>query len=316
LRRNAIIGGLVWCCLFVGTVGGRLSFAWIELLFLFAPLVIMPLGLELIGRTEEGMAPALPERIARFIQLPGALLALASFFVDRGGLAATLAGGWFLVCVLLAFGGLLRIIRGGLKNLDSAIPALAFIYLAVGAAWLEASRLGIEPLHFQEPIVLLTAVHFHFAGFAAPLLARSIGRAFVSPKPHRAIEIVYRVVATIVLLGPGLLAAAFVINPRFKLLAALVLSASEIGLAALFFWALCRIQGFAARLLIGVAAASVIFSMVLSALWAIGEYPLQPFVGLGEMARLHGTANAFGFTLCGLIGWTLGAKPGLAKGKN
>ncbi|MGB0036863.1 MAG: YndJ family transporter, partial [Candidatus Acidiferrales bacterium] len=51
--------------------------------------------------------------------------------------------------------------------------------------------------------------------------------------------------------------------------------------------------------------ASVIVSMALAALWAIGEYPLQPFVHLAEMARLHGTANAFGFTLCGLIGWIL-----------
>jgi hypothetical protein len=48
---------------------------------------------------------------------------------------------------------------------------------------------------------------------------------------------------------------------------------------------------------------SVVFSMVMAALWAIGEYPLQPFVHLAEMARLHGTANAFGFTFCGLFGW-------------
>lgn len=316
MKRNAIIGGLIWCGLFAGTLADRLSFAWIELLFLLAPLVIVPLGLELILRTKEGVAPSLPERIARFIQLPAAMLGLVSFFVERGGLAATLAGGWFLLSLLLALGGFLRILRGGWKNLDSAIPAIAFIYLPVGAAWLEASRLGLEPLHFQEPIVLLTAVHFHYAGFAAPLLARSVGGVFTASKPHRAIYTLYRVVVTGVLLGPGMMAAAFVISPRCKLMAALIFAASEIGLAVLFFATLRRVHGLSARLLIAISAGSVIFSMVLAAIWAAGEYPLQPFVGLGEMARLHGTANAFGFTLCGLLGWTLAARPRITKGSN
>jgi len=39
--------------------------------------------------------------------------------------------------------------------------------------------------------------------------------------------------------------------------------------------------------------------------WAIGEYPLQQFVNLDQMERFHGTANALGFTLCGLLGWIL-----------
>jgi YndJ-like protein len=316
MRRNAIIGGVLWCGLLVGNLADKFAFAWIELLFLFAPLVIVPLGLELIARLEEGTTPSLPERIARSMHLPAALLCLGSFFFDTSAPAAILAAGWLTFSALLALGGLLRIFRGAWRDLDSAIPALAFVYLLVGAAWFVASRYGLEPLHFQEPIVLLTAVHFHFAGFAAPLLARSVRRALVSPKPHPALEIGYRVVATGVLLGPGLLAAAFLINPRFKLLAALLLSASEIGLAALFFLALRGVQGIAAKVLIGIAASSVIFSMVLAALWAIGEYPLQPFVGLGEMARLHGTANAFGFTLCGLLGWTFVAKPRPAKGSN
>ena len=316
MRRNAIIGGFLWSGLLAGNLADKFAFAWIELLFLFAPLVIVPLGLELIARIEKGTAPPLLERIARSMHLPAALLCLGSFFFDASAPAAILAAGWLAFSSLLALAGLLRVFRGAWRNLHSAIPALAFIYLAVGALWLVASRYGLEPLHFQEPIVLLTAVHFHFAGFGAPLLARSVGRAVVSPNPRRALEIGYRVVATGVLLGPGLLAAAFLINPRFKLLAALVLSASEVGLAALFLLALQRVQGIAARVLIGIAASSVIFSMVLAALWAIGEYPMQPFVGLGEMARLHGTVNAFGFTLCGLLGWTLTAKPRSVEGSN
>jgi hypothetical protein len=43
--------------------------------------------------------------------------------------------------------------------------------------------------------------------------------------------------------------------------------------------------------------------MILVGGWAIGEFPLQPFLHLDEMARFHGTANALGFVLCGLVGW-------------
>jgi len=53
---------------------------------------------------------------------------------------------------------------------------------------------------------------------------------------------------------------------------------------------------------------SVLFAMVFAGAWAIGEYPLQPFVHLAQMAKFHGTANATGFTVCGLLGWTIAGR--------
>jgi YndJ-like protein len=159
-------------------------------------------------------------------------------------------------------------------------------------------------MNFQEPTVLLTAVLFHYAGFAASLLARSSRVALGHARTPRPLITAFpNVVALGVLAGPGMLAAGFVIGPRLKLLAALVLAASEIGLALCFLFAVGRLRDLPAKLLVLMGAVSVVFSMIFAALWAIGEYPLQPFVHLSEMARLHGTANAFGFTLCGLLGW-------------
>jgi len=60
-----------------------------------------------------------------------------------------------------------------------------------------------------------------------------------------------------------------------------------------------------AQILIIFSAAAVVFAMVFAAVWAVGEFPLQPFVHLAQMAKFHGTANAFGFTLCGLLGGML-----------
>jgi type III secretory pathway component EscS len=313
VKWNAIFGGAVWGLLAVAARAGKLDLNWIELLFLFAPLVIVPLGMELTRCMETGAAVSMPERVARAVQIPAAGLALAAFFCAPGYLAAGLACGWLAFCGLLAIGGVIRFVNGAYMRLDSACAAIAFIYIAVGGAWLVASRLGLTLIGFQEPIVLLTAVHFHYAGFAAPLLARSAGRALPTRLGGGAMAVLFRGIVTAVLLGPGILAAGFVIGPRVKLLTAIILAAAEIGLAISFLFALRKIQSGAAKFLIAISALSVVFSMAMAGLWAIGEYPLQPFVHLAEMARLHGTANAFGFTLCGLLGWGIVSARGVTQ---
>jgi len=314
VKRNAIFGGAVWSVLGIAARAGKVDLNWIELLFLFTPLVIVPLGLELTSRMEVGAVVSIPERAARAVQIPAAALAVAAFFCAPGHLAAGLACGWLAFCGLLAVGGVMRLAKSAYKRFDSACAAIAFIYISVGGAWFVASRFGLTPIGFQEPIVLLTAVHFHYAGFAAPLLARSTGRALSPRFNGGASSTLFRGILTLVLLGPGFLAAGFVIGPRVKLLAAIILAAAEIGLAISLLFTLRNIQSVAAKLLISISALSVIFSMAMAGLWAIGEYPLQPFVHLAEMARLHGTANAFGFTLCGLLGWNIASAGRLTSG--
>lgn len=308
MKHNAIIGSLVWCGLLITARANVVYLTWIDLLFLLAPLVVIPLGLHLTDQIEASAQASLPERLARLVHAPGAWLAVISFFFAPGIIAAGLAVAWIVFCGLLALGGLLRLFRGALARLDNLCPALAFLYSLIGAAWFVASRLGLSPMGFQEPIVLLTAVHFHYAGYAAPLLARSAGRALVAQQKNAMAVTLLPIVMAGVLFGPCALAIGFVVGLRVKLVTALVLALSEVGLAISFAFALNRAARLSAQLLLTIAAASVAFSMALAAVWAVGEYPLQRFVNLDQMERLHGTANAFGFTLCGLLGWILVSK--------
>jgi hypothetical protein len=87
------------------------------------------------------------------------------------------------------------------------------------------------------------------------------------------------------------------------LAAALLIAVSQFGLAAgmLRVGLGARLSG---RLLFGVAGGSVLLGMLLAATWAIGEYPLQPFVDIRQMAEFHGMLNALGFAVCGLLGWS------------
>lgn len=314
MKRDAITGAIVWCALVVAAETGAIDLTWIELLFLFAPLVIVPLGLLLTDRIEGAAASYRPETLSKRIHLPAAVMVVASFFFEPGIVAVGLASAWILLCVLLALEGFLRMVRGAFRRLDSACPAVAFLYSLVGAAWLVASRLGLHPMGFQEPIVLLTAVHFHFAGFAAALLARSAGRAVAQLRANGVMAGLWRILTAAVLIGPSLLAIGFVVGPRVKLAAALVLALSEIGLAISFVLALKNVTRFSAQLFLTIAAASIAFSMALAAVWAIGEYPLQQFVNLDQMERFHGTVNAFGFTLCGMLGWIIAGRKATQSG--
>jgi hypothetical protein len=301
--RNAIVGGGVWAALATGAILGFVRLGTIEVLFLLGPLVVVPLGLELSTRLGHREANQLAVRVAPWMQLPAALCVVASFFFPQGAAVAILALPWFCFGCFLGFWGWMSFLRGSFKSLKAVCVPMSFSYLVIGCAWLVASRYGLNPMGFQEPIVLLTAVHFHFAGFAASLLTRAAAVALGRTVVHT--RTLFRAVAVGVLAGPGVLAAGFVIGPRLKLTAALLLVASEIGLAFFFLAALKAMRPRLAQVFVALSAASVLFAMVFAGIWAIGEFPLQPFVHLAQMAKFHGAANAFGFTVCGLLGWTV-----------
>ena len=305
MKRSAFFGGVVWVTLASSSIGGLHGrvpqLGLIELLFLLGPLVVLPLGLELFATFGNDAEASDLVRAARWVQFPAAVLVIGSFYVERGAPAAALVLPWFFVGGLLSCHGLKLLISPEWKTRKAACVVASFLYLPIGCAWLVASRFGLNPIGFQEPIVLLTAVHFHFAGFAVPLMTCAAANALAGPSvaASRALD----AVTAGVLVGPGMLAAGFVVGPHLKLMAALLLVASEAGLGFLFLVACRRLQPGWTRVLIGLSAASVLGAMGLAGVWAIGEFPLQPFVHLAEMAKFHGTANALGFTICGLLGW-------------
>lgn len=72
-------------------------------------------------------------------------------------------------------------------------------------------------------------------------------------------------------------------------------------------WVQRRLRSTAARGLLGASALVPSFSMPLAIAWSLAEAGGPRLVGLDEMVRWHGTANAYGFALLGLVGWALGA---------
>lgn len=161
--RGAGIGSAVWVLVVVATATGAVDLTLIDVLLVLAPLVVVPVGLVVAGQAGA--------RTTGLLRLAAAVFVVPSLLAGDRLAAGALALPWLAVAVALAAGAAVRWLDrpdftpAGVARLASPV------YLTVGATWLVASRLRLEPAGIGEPIVELTAVHFHYAGFAAALLA-------------------------------------------------------------------------------------------------------------------------------------------------
>jgi hypothetical protein len=297
LRPPILLGVAVWAALATASFAPRVHLGIIEVLFLLGPWVVVPLGADLV----RGAGASKRSAVRNWLLITAASLTTISFFIDNRTAAAWFASSWLLVCAGFAGDGVRRFASSGRSSFAQFCFAAGEGYLLVAGAWLVASRAGIQLLAFREPIVLLTAVHFHFAGFASAVLAGLAYERFHESNWKPALQAALLAVVC----GPGILGLAFLFGPKMKLVAALAIALGQFGLAAGMVRVGIAAKNGSGRWLLFVAGASVAAGMILAAVWAIGEYPLQAFVNIRQMAEFHGVLNAIGFVLCGLLGWLL-----------
>ncbi len=298
-RGWATAGAAVWAGMAVLARMGVVRIGAIELMFLFAPLVIVPLGMEL-GRGFGG-AGFLDEWGQR-VQPAGAALAVMAMWLPPGRRVGVVALGWMVICVVMAGSGVWDLVLAASTDADRgcrATWAIARIDLAVGGAWLVASRMGMRPMGIQEPIGLLTAVHFHFAGFATATIAAATLQFAGRHGTQRWLKWIVPVVVGM----PFVVAAGFVIAPAVKMVAAVLFSMSVAALAIFVRTCGRQARNTTARILLQVAAGAIFAGMVLSGVYAVADFVGSDALTIPQMARTHGILNAVGFCLPGLLGW-------------
>jgi hypothetical protein len=297
LRPPILIGAAVWLALALASFAPRVHLGVIEVLFLLGPWMVVPLGADLVRGAGSPKSSAVRDRML----FTAASLTTVSFFLDNRTVAAWFASAWVLVCAGFAGHGLRRFVNAGRKSFTQFCFAAGEGYLLVGGVWLVASRAGLQLLAFRDPIVLLTAVHFHFAGFASAVLAGLTYERFRESKWKAALQ----PALSAVVCGPAILGLAFMLGPKVKLFAALLIALGQFGLAGGMVRAGMAARNTGGRWLLLVAGGSVAAGMILAVVWAIGEYPLEAFVNIRQMAEFHGVLNAVGFVVCGLLGWSV-----------
>lgn len=299
-RISASAGVVAWLLLLLTTTSELRETEVIHKVVFFGMLVVVPLGLSLVPAPEQSGSSLY--RLAVLAQPIAALPAIASFYFETGPLAAALSSAWFILSGLIALFGLMRFNSRGLYPLEESVIDAGLVYLTVAGVWLVVYRLGVQPFDYGETIILLTVVHFHFAGFAAPIIAGMSGRVLATREHPQA---VFRFVVFAIVASMPLVAAGITFSPWLGLIGTVLLSAGLVTLAVLTVgWVIPAITPLTSRLLLFVGALSICFAMVLACLYAYSLPMKLLIIDIPTMALTHGILNAFGFVACSLLAWT------------
>jgi hypothetical protein len=260
----------------------------VNLIMMLGMLVVVPAGLRLI----DGAELTSIRRTWPLFAVPGAV----ALWLPRSAAATVLAVLYALGTLALALHAPRRLART--RSLAPAEIAVltALVTPSVAGLALVAERSGHELFGFSLPILALTVPHFHFAGFAAALVAGLVCRAAAGPTG--------RFAALSVPLGTLLVLAGYFLDDWAELLGALVLTAG-MWAVALLTWRDVRSseRDRVTRALLALSATVLVATMLLALSWALGEATGLPHPTLTWMAATHGLGNALGFALCSVLAW-------------
>ena len=262
----------------------------------FAILVCVPLALRAVGPGDS------TGRLLIAVYPVAAVAGILAIVLPSGIPSAAIALVWLAFTLLAALHGLSRAV-GARSRIEELCVAVGFMYLAIGGGWFVLWRSGIAVMDFGEHVPLLTAIHFHYAGFASPILVGFVGREMRAAGTR--LWSVYAVAASLVIVGPALVALGIAGVRSIEAPAAAILAAGTATVALLALATVQqRVRGLARGLLAASSAAAIV-AMTLAALYAVGNPLGISAIGLEDMVRWHGSFNALGYVFCGLLGWNV-----------
>lgn len=257
----------------------------VELLLLLGIAIIVPLALPLHPGMPDWAGPS---------AVVAAVPVVLAYLMGRSDLSTVLVAPWIAVSVAL----LVAAIRhwSAEPTLLGVVWVGASAYLVVGASWVLFDRADMVVAGFGQPFVLLTAVHFHFAGFLTAVIVGCLWR-------HRPRDRWAAAAAIVAVASPPIIAVGFTWFGWLQVGGAVLLTLAVWVTAGVILARVTRDVDRASAWLLGVSAVSVIIPMILAVQWAIGQNLGTPALSIPGMARTHGVLNAIGFCLLGVLGW-------------
>lgn len=302
-KASAIAGAFAWALIVLTRTSPSPEVDLINKILLLGFLVIVPLGISVVATPDRMGRHSFPYRSAVCLQPFGAICAVTAVFLEPGLSAAVLAAVWFVVTGLVASFGLWRFLPRGFNPAEEVGIDAGLVYLPIGGFWFVMSRFGMQPLGFGDTIVLLTAVHFHFAGFVAPILAGLAGRLI---RQSRLPPKLLPATVACIIVGIPLVAAGITTSPLLALIGAAIVSSGLAVLAiSILGWVLPGLRSRTAQVLLLLSSLSSGLAMSLATIYAYSIVVKKLIVNIPQMAATHGVANAFGFALAGLVAWAI-----------
>jgi len=297
------IGAAIWCVFTYYAVPDLHHSNWASALLLLAALVLAPMAWCLANDEADTGGVLRWRRLAMGLQIPAGVLLAVSLLMPTGVPAVLCALPWVVALMAMAMVGILRLskARPAMPNL---LREAGLIFAVIGGVWLLADRAGLRPLSFPPAIVMLTAVHFHYAGFVLPMVA-SLALAL------RPTSLVGRMSGWGIIVGVPMVAVGITATqlgwPRgLEMGATWVLVAASGGVA----WLLLQLAGAektvptSSRVMWVIAGVSLALGMGLAGLYGSrAMFQPMPWLDIPWMRALHGTLNALGFSMVALLGW-------------
>lgn len=258
-------------------------------ILLAGPLVFVPWAAILFPKLRSG----LPKQITTLYFI-NVLLLIAAFCLPAGLLATAMSGTWLLFTIYL-LAAILR--KSAQQNLGILI---ALCSLPVAAAWMLADRLGFQPLGFDPLIVLLTGVHFHYAGFALAIMAAHL--------PNNPLNrwLSFGMITGLAGVAAGITSTQLDGPAWIEILGVSIMVTVGIGIAIQqlrYAWGSKR--PILAQLLLSLGALALIAGMGLALLYGWRFHYQWSWLNVPCMYATHGLLNSLGFSLLSFLGYSL-----------
>ena len=265
---------------------------YVQVLLMAAPLWIIPLIIKRLSKVEINLIPI----------VSAAILLAISFLFPSGTIAGALTVPWMFAVVYLAYKHAMYFLIEEERNLGNILGLSSYLFMPVAAVWAFMHRAGIPFLGFDETIILLTVVHFHYAGFVLTTMASQI-----LDQCDKAIAKLFGfgVLLGIPLLAVGITATHFELPIWIESIAAVVMSTSAFGFGVMhLMMGLRRSEGFRRGLFV-FAGCALMVGMGLAFCYGMRPFFNISFLSIPFMYAVHGTCNAIGFAIPGTLAWVL-----------
>jgi len=288
-----ILGFFIWLMIvFKWWPFSFFSLNYVQILILSAPLFLIGISLKNGGFSQKCIWSTL---------LISVSLAF-SFSLEQGLLAGLITIPWLVFCFFLLFKEIKTWQKNNKPSGKKPVRLAAFIYLLIGAFWLLADRLDFQPLNFDPTIVLLTAAHFHFAGYLLLMIASWI-ISFFPAKMMKGVSIA--LISGVPLVAIGITTSHFGFPAGIETVSVIVMVAGGASTGFLHLILGWRIRKHLFGLFWMIAGIALVGGMALALLYGLRNIVIISFLTIPWMYAVHGTLNAIGFALPAVIGWFL-----------
>ena len=297
IKSPAFPGGIITILIFSLD---HFQFELVDKFLLFAALVIVPLVILLLNHDAKNTYQRVIYAAMKWLQFPAALLTLASIMSSKiWGLESTtipgiLSLGWLLFTLLLGIYGLTTIVISKGKAAEVAIGA-GLVYFFIGGIWFTLYQYQLDLFQANPATHALSSVHFHFSSAIVPIFIGALGRIMTKKSW-------YPWVVAIDIIGPVLIATGMIFSKPIEYIG-VALFACNIVVYTAYLLAYLRKNALdiKAAFFLGLSCLAFYTVVVISIFYPLlkNMYSLT----ILDFIPIYGSLHAFGFVLCGLIGW-------------